>query len=236
MFRLPSPAVLLHLLFALSPLLSSVLAQAEPAPTPPAPAPALRVEVPTFQNPTCPIMGKKVSMPLFVDTDAGRFYICCKPCIKKILADLPAATKTAYPTTKELDNKLCPVSGEPIGDDAVLVALQGYSFRVCCAACVTTARADSQITLTKLLREGVVDIGNTVSPDSGEPVVKNQFVLIGNSLVRLASAKAVEAIEKDPATMLQKAKEQAKQLPPRPKHVHEKKTATPAAPLPGAGK
>lgn len=235
MFRLPSPSVVFAALFALPLVLGSVLAQAEPAPTPPA-SPGLRVEVPTFPNPTCPIMGKKVSMPLFVDTDAGRFYICCKPCIKKILADVPAATKTAYPTTKELDNKLCPVSGEPIGDDAVAVMLQGYSFRVCCAACVATARADSQITLTKLLREGVVDVGNTVSPDSGEPVAKNQFVLVGNSIVRLASAKSVDSIEKQPAKMLQKAVEQAKQLPARPKHVHEKKTETPAAPLPGAGK
>ena len=111
------------------------------------PVPALQAEVPTFANATCPIMGKKVSMPLFVDTELGRFYVCCKPCYKKILANVPAAHQTAYPVVQEVKNAVCPVSGEPIGADAVVVTLQGYRFSVCCEACVAQARQHSQVTL-----------------------------------------------------------------------------------------
>lgn len=225
-----------HSLFLSVLFVAGLSAQGDPVPAPPTaqkPA-ALQVEVPTFPNTNCPIMGKKVSMPLFVDTEVGRFYVCCKPCIKKILANVPAAQKTGYPTTKEVGNKVCPVSGEPIGDHAVAVTLQGNSFSVCCAACVEEARRDSQITLTKLLREGIVDVGNATCPVTGEPVATNAFVLIGKSLVRLSSPKVVETVEKDPAAVLQKATEFSKRQPPKAKHVHTPKE--PPAAKSGEGK
>lgn len=221
---------ILSLLFA-----ASLAAQAQPVPaTAPKKAP-LPVEVPTFANANCPIMGKKVSMPLFVDTEVGRFYVCCKPCIKKILADVPAAQKTAYPTTKVLANKVCPASGEPIGEHAVPVTLQGHTFSVCCAQCVETVRRDSQVTLTRLLREGVVDVGNDVCPVSDQPVAPNAFALIGTSLVRLSSSKLVEDVAKDPAAALRKATERSQQQPPRQKHVHTPKPS-PGAAGPDGGK
>ncbi len=208
---------------------TGLIAQANPVPAP-APKPMPQVELPTFPNTNCPIMGKKVSMPLFVDTEVGRFYVCCKPCFKKVLADVPAAQKTGYPTTKEVGNKVCPVSGEPIGELAVGITLQGHSFQVCCAGCVDEARRDSQLTLTKLLREGIVEVGNTTCPVTGEPVAANAFVLIGKSLVRLSSPKAVEAVEKDPAAVLAKANELSKKQPPKPKHVHTPKEAQASKP------
>lgn len=220
-------------------LLSALFAPGLCAQVAPVPAPSsaqkpavLQVEVPTFPNANCPIMGKKVSMPLFVDTEAGRFYVCCKACFKKILADVPAAIKTGYPTTSEAGNKVCPVSGEPIGEDAVPVTLQGHSFQVCCVACVEEVRRNSQLTLTKLLREGIVDVGNATCPVTGEPVAANAFVLIGRSLVRLSSPKVVEAVQKDPAAVLQKATEISKKQKPKDKHVHTPKE-TPASPKPG---
>ena len=213
-------------------LFVSVLpAQVPPTPVPTPPPAAVAVEVPTFPNPTCPIMGKKVSMPLFVDTEAGRFYVCCKPCIKKIQANVPAAQQTAYPTTKVLPNTVCPVSGEAIGDDAVSVTLQGHSFQVCCAGCVETARADAQIVLTKLLVPGVVDIGNTTCPVTGTATARNAFAVVGTSLVRLSSPKAADAVAKDPTTLLQKAIALQKQQPAPTPHVHTKKAA-PAVPEP----
>lgn len=211
-------------------LFVSVLpAQVQPTPVPTPPPAAVAVEVPTFPNPTCPIMGKKVSMPLFVDTEVGRFYVCCKPCIKKIQANVPAAQQTAYPTTKVLTNTVCPVSGEPIGADAVAVTLQGHSFQVCCAGCVETARADAQLVLTKLLVPGVVDIGNALCPVTGEATSRNAFAVVGTSLVRLSSPKAADAVAKDPTALLQKAIALQKQQPVPPPHVHTKK-AVPAVP------
>ena len=66
------------------------------APPPPPPA-ALEVTVPQFPNPTCPIMGKPISDKLWTDTDKGRIYICCKACIKKIVAAPDKAYQTLRP-------------------------------------------------------------------------------------------------------------------------------------------
>lgn len=183
------------------------------------PAPS-RAEVPTFPNPTCPIMGKKVSMPLFIDTELGRFYVCCKPCYKKVLADVPAAHKTAYPVVQDVANATCPVSGEPIGADAVPVVLQGYRFRVCCDGCVAAARQHSQVTLTRVTRPGSVDVGNRTCPLTGAEVAPNAFVVIDDAIVHLAAAKLLEEAGKDPAAVLAKAKRIAAAQPPAPKHVH----------------
>jgi hypothetical protein len=190
-----------------------------PTPTPPAPeAKAPVVEVPTFANATCPIMGKKASIPLFVDTDLGRFYVCCKPCFKKVLADVPKAHQTAYPTVEEVRNAICPVSGRPSGRAAVMVTLQGYRFAVCCDECVPKAQKHSQTTLVKLTRKDVVDVGNGYCPVSGEPVVANAFVLVDGAMVHLSSQKHVDAVKQAPATMLAKARELAK-TPPAPTPV-----------------
>jgi hypothetical protein len=173
-------------------------------------APAPVVEVPAFPNATCPIMGKKASIPLFVDTELGRFHVCCKPCFKKVLADVPKAHQTAYPVVEERKNTTCPVSGRSIGDKAVAVTLQGYRFAVCCAECVPKAQQHSQATLVKLTRQDVVDVGNATCPVSGEPVVANAIVLVDGAMVHLASHKHVEAVKQAPATMLGKARELAK--------------------------
>ena len=197
--------------------------------------PALTVEVPTFANPTCPIMGKKVSMPLFIDTELGRFYVCCKPCYKKIAADLQAAHKTAYPVVQEVKNDVCPVSGEPIADGAVPITLQGYSFKLCCAACVEQARKNSQITLTKLTRK-VKDLGNETCPVSGKQVTPNAFALVGDTIVHLSSPLLVDDVKQDPASVLEKARTIAKAQPPKPPHEHKKPTEPTEKTPPGPGK
>lgn len=183
---------------------------AKPAPTPAPAAKTPAVEVPAFPNATCPIMGKKASAVLSVDTDLGRFYVCCKPCFKKVLADVPKAHQTAYPVVEEHKNTTCPVSGRAVGKDAVAVTLQGHRFQVCCQDCVPSAQKQSQPTLTKLLKPGAVDVGNTVCPVSGEAVDGNAIVLVDGAIVRLASHKHVEAVKQAPATMLERARSNAK--------------------------
>ena len=61
----------------------------------PAKEPPPRVTVPTFPNATCPGMGKATSTKLFVDTDYGRIFLCCKPCVKDVKADPKAAYDSA---------------------------------------------------------------------------------------------------------------------------------------------
>ncbi|MCB9884077.1 MAG: hypothetical protein H6838_01220 [Planctomycetes bacterium] len=182
------------------------------------------VRVPTYPNSTCPIMGKKVSMSLFVDTDMGRFYLCCKPCVRKVLADVPTAHKTAYPVVEDVANEVCPVSGEPIGEHKVSVVLQGFRFSVCCAGCVEAAQKDTQLTLIKLREPGLVVVGNRTCPISGKPVVDNAVVVIGDNLVHLASPRLLEDVEKAPAATLAKAREIAKAQPKPAPHRHVEKS------------
>jgi hypothetical protein len=204
-------------------LLLSPLAAALPAQEPPS------VEVPAAPNASCPIMGKKVSLPLFVDTELGRIWVCCKPCFKKVLANVPKAHQTAYPVVAEVKNTICPVSGEAIGKDAVVVTLQANRFSVCCSGCVDVAKKDAQAVLAKIGEPKLVDLGNDVCPVRGTPTAPNAFVVVDGQVVRLADAKAVDDVKKDPAAALAKAKKLAAEQPAKPKHVHQPAPAKPEA-------
>lgn len=212
-------------LVLLSPFAAALPAQESP----PAKDP-VRAEVPIAPNASCPIMGKKVSLPLFVDTELGRIWVCCKPCFKKVLADVPKAHQTAYPVVTEVKNTTCPVRGEPIGKEAVVVTLQGKRFALCCAGCTTTAQKDAQVVLAKLADDKLQDLGNDVCPVRGTATVPNAFVVVAGHVVRLADAKAVDDVHKDPAGVLAKAKQLAAGQPAKPKHVHEVAPAKPSTP------
>lgn len=196
-------------------LLLPLLAAALPAQEPP------RVEVPAAPNASCPIMGKKVSLPLFVDTELGRIWVCCKPCFKKVLADVPKAHQTAYPVVTEVKNTICPVSGEAIGKDAVVVTLQQQRFSLCYGSCHDAAKKDAQVVLAKLAEPKLVDLGNDVCPVRGTRTVPNAFAVVDGHVVRLAEAKAVEDVQKDPAAVLAKAKKLAAGQPAKEKHMHQ---------------
>lgn len=221
-------------------VLLSPFAATLPAQEPPPAKDAVRAEVPIAPNASCPIMGKKVSLPLFVDTELGRIWVCCKPCFKKVLADVPKAHQTAYPVVTEVKNTTCPVSGEAIGKDAVVVTLQGKRFSLCCAGCTTPAQKDAQVVLAKLaddkpvdgkaVAERLIDLGNDLCPVRGTATVPNAFVVVAGHIVRLADAKAVDDVQKDPAGVLAKAKKLAAEQPAKQKHVHEAASAKPATP------
>lgn len=181
-------------------------AQAGDPPAPGAEAPA--VTVPTFANTNCPIMGKKASLKLFVDTPKGRIYMCCVKCAKEIRKDPDRAHAAAYPRIQRAANTTCPVTGEAIPEkDAPTVVLQGYEIPLCCKDCVEEARKESQITLVKATNGKVRDIGNRTCPVTGKEVVPNAFALVGDDLIRLSSPECVETVRKDPAAALKKAKE-----------------------------
>ena len=187
---------------AILPLMSA--AWAGDTASPPAAKPT--VTVPTFGNTTCPIMGKPSSKALFADTEKGRIYICCVPCVAKIKANPDRAYAAAYPTLKKAGNTVCPVTGRPV-TPGVTVTLQGYEIGLCSAQCAAVAKANSQVTLVKATDPAVVDIGNLTCPITGQPVVANAFCLIDKSLVRLSAPERVSDVQKDPAKALAKAKE-----------------------------
>jgi len=193
-------------------ILAAALLASAPTPEPMPPAgqessdPALEVVAPVYPNPACPIMGKPISTRLFVDTEFGRIYVCCKGCNKKILADVATAYKTAYPRTKKLDNRVCPVSGRRIAEEgASSVLLQGQEIALCCVGCVKGAQERPQSALAKANRPALVDLENATCPVTGEPTVKDVFVLIGDRLVRLSSPECIDEVRKAPKPALDRA-------------------------------
>jgi hypothetical protein len=178
-----------------------------PAQPPAAPAqPALTVTVPTYINTTCPIMAKPASKAMFAETSKGRIFVCCPPCIAKILKDPDRAYAAAYPTTKKTGNTKCPVTDKPLEADAVTVVLQGYEIGVC-KTCAEQATKNHQITLAKALDPKIVEIRNATCPVTNQAVATNAFCVIGNELVHLSSPKVVEDVKKDPAKFLKAAKD-----------------------------
>jgi hypothetical protein len=173
---------------------------AKPAPPPPV------VSVPTYANASCPIMGKPASKVLYTDTDWGRVYVCCAPCMKKIQQDPQRAAQAAYPVVKKAGNVLDPVTNQPVGDKPYLIVLQGWEIALSSEDNAKTARADSQITLAKALDPAVVEVGNHTDPLTGRPVVANAFVLLDKNLVRLSGPDGVAEVKKDPQKALDAAR------------------------------
>jgi hypothetical protein len=169
------------------------------------PLQAPAVSTPTYPNPSCPIMGKPVSVRLFAETEMGRIFVCCKSCIQDTLADVPLAYRTAYPVETKIENAICPVSGGRIEKDSPTVVLQGYSFSVRGAEEAKQARANSQIVLAKLMDKKLVDLENETCPVTGESTARNTFVVIEGTIVRLSYSRLVEEISKRPKEVLMKA-------------------------------
>lgn len=189
-------------------LLLSLLVAGAPALSLPAQDPAPAVVVPAYPNSTCPIMGKAISARLYTDTVRGRIYVCCKSCIPKIQADVETAYKSSYPTTTKLNNALCPVTGKPVpAENPPSVVLQGREIALSSPDCVTKAQEEAQIVLALAANPKWTDLRNAVCPVTGKPVAKNSFVVIGDTLVRLAAPDLLETVRKDPAAVLKKARE-----------------------------
>ncbi len=164
------------------------------------------VEVPIHPNTTCPIMGKAISTRLFVDTDKGRFWVCCKACYEEILAELDLAHQTAYPEVEKLELKTCPVTGEPLPEKPHRIVVQGFDVPLCCEPCAPKFLADSQIHLALLANPKLVDLRNPRCPITDEPVTANSYCTIDGVLVRLSSPRMVDDVKKDAAAALAAAK------------------------------
>ncbi|MFO1008888.1 MAG: hypothetical protein U1F29_02360 [Planctomycetota bacterium] len=199
--------ILPNLLLVASAVFSAPSASiAEPRSASPAVEDANAVSTPSFPNSTCPIMGKPISSKLYVDTEKGRIWVCCKSCNKEVLADVAKAHQTAYPKITKLENELCPVTGKKIEKGAPRVVLQGFEFSVATKEAAVAAQADAQVVLARLNDPKLVDLGNTTCPVTGEAVGKNAFVVIGKTIVRLSSPKVLDDVQKDPAKILEKAR------------------------------
>lgn len=170
------------------------------------PAAQQAVRVPNFPNTSCPIMGKPISTKLFAETDRGRIYVCCKSCIADILDDVETAYLSSYPKVVQVKNELCPVTGARIDEHSLRMSLQGLEFSVRDERAVQRAIIETQITLVRLKEPTLVDLGNFGCPLTNEPTVRNAFVLIDGTIVRLSTELRLLEIEADPKGVLAKAR------------------------------
>jgi hypothetical protein len=187
-----------------------VLAQGKPASESKPAAPAnLEVSTPSYANTTCPLMSKPVKPDLWVDSSHGRVFVCCKNCVARAKKDPDAVYAKAHPTATKVNNTTDPVSGKPV-KEGVTVVYQGHEVALESASNAKKFVENGDAYLTLLLKPGVKDLRNTKDPVTGTPVVANTVVLIGDSLVHLASADSVEAVKKDPAKALAAAEKSSK--------------------------
>jgi hypothetical protein len=161
---------------------------------------------PIHPNPACPIMGKPISSVLHVDTELGRFYVCCKACYADILADVPAAYAAAYPHEQRVANARCPLTGAQLDARSPRVRLQGFDFAVRDEPTARRARAHAQLALVRLHGPELVDLENALCPITGTPVAANAFALIEGTIVHLSSPKLLAEVAAAPAQVLAKAR------------------------------
>ncbi len=167
--------------------------------------PAHEVTVPSFPNAVCPIMGKPISAKLFVDTDVGRIWMCCKSCASKIRDDVAAADATAYPLATKAENAKCPITGKPASPGHV-VRLQGHEIALCCDDCIKPATDEAQVTLALALDPKLEHVNNATCPVTGEPVAKNVICVVDGVLIHLSSARCVDLVKADPVAAVAKAR------------------------------
>jgi hypothetical protein len=190
-------------------LTTAAVAQKPGAESKPADGKDLEVSVPSYGNATCPIMSKPVKADLFVETPHGRVWVCCKTCLAKVKKDPDAIYAKTYPTVTKVNNANDPISGKPVKEGTTVV-YQGYEIGLENASHAKAVLANGDVWVTLLTKPHVQDVKNAKDPVTNEPVADNMAVLIGDSLVHLSSMDSVEAVRKDPAKALEKARKSAK--------------------------
>ena len=115
------------------------------------------------------------------------------------------AKKRYYPV------QVCPVSGEELDSDAMVLDIDGREYRVCCAGCKKKVLADPNMWTRKLdeqiIREqdksyplDTCPISGSKLGSMGEPVK----IVLDNYLIKLCCAGCEKSIRKDPDATLDK--------------------------------
>ena len=108
-------------------------------------------QIEKFNNPICPIMGRKVNGKNFVIYKGIRYELCCGGCQKafpknpeKYLKKLPDNGKIVA-----LNNKTCPVMGGKVNKKYSAV-YNGTKVYFCCPGCIAKFNKDPETYLKKL--------------------------------------------------------------------------------------
>ena len=108
-------------------------------------------KVENFNNPTCPIMNRKVNGKNFAVYKNVRYELCCGGCEKtfpknpeKYLSKLPNNGKIL-----ELNNTTCPVMGGKV-NKKIYAVHNGTKVYFCCPGCISTFKKDPEKYLKKI--------------------------------------------------------------------------------------
>ena len=108
-------------------------------------------QVEKFNNPICPIMGRKVNGKNFGVYKGVRYELCCGGCQKafpknpeKYLKKLPNNGKIV-----ELNNTICPVMGGKVNKKYSAI-YNGTKVYFCCPGCIAKFNKDPETYLKKL--------------------------------------------------------------------------------------
>lgn len=169
---------------------------------------------PSYPLASCVVSGEELGSmgaPYETVVDGHLVRLCCKSCLKQVQADpakVVAAIEAAVVKQQRALYPLdaCPVSGEPLGADAVDVVVGTRLVRTCCAKCAKAVRADASAALAKV-DAGLIQKQRPVYPlatcvVSGEPLEDAHEFLYGVRLVRTCCARCEQAFRREPEKFL----------------------------------
>ncbi|MEL6105082.1 MAG: hypothetical protein AAFU85_03565 [Planctomycetota bacterium] len=179
----------------------------------------IQVRLATAQA-TCPIMGKPVDAKMESTVVEGqKVFVCCPPCIEKIESEPATAlrkVRSAYKRFVEeerrtrsdrlhaIAQKICPVSGEPLGSKGdpvkVKVGKHEHAF-LCCQEC-TGGKLSAEH--WKTIQRNLAKAQGTC-PVMEKPVDETMsFAIVNGRKIFVCCPPCIEKIEKDPEDFVAK--------------------------------
>lgn len=174
-------------------------------------------QLPNYPLSTCLVTGKPLdSEPILHDQDGQLVALCCKGCVKKVVAD---PTKYLAIINKEVIDKqksdypfdTCLVmDGEPLVEDEVVDHVyQSRLFRFCCEGCVDGFVEDPAAYQAKvdaaLIKKQSADYPVTDCLVKGKPMGDNPVdLLYGTTLLKFCCKGCVKTFHADPKKFLGK--------------------------------
>ena len=188
----------------------------------------VKIQAPSYPLATCVVSGEELGSmgdPIEHVVSGRLVRLCCKGCIKKVDAS-PAsfiakvdeaviqAQKADYPLTT------CPVSGEPLGDEAVDNVVGTRLVRTCCKRCSAPIAKETGKYLP-IVDKAYMDAQRPTYPAKTCPVSGEELgsmgepveVLYGTRLVRFCCKSCLKGFDKDPAGVVAKLDAASKGAP-----------------------
>ena len=101
---------------------------------------------------SCPVSGKPINKEVFLDFQGQRIYFCCPSCPAEFQKDPEEYFAKFEKEHIELENiqTSCPVSGEELGENPVVIHFKGRTVKFCCPSCEKPFRANPEKYLAAL--------------------------------------------------------------------------------------